>query len=229
MEETSNILRDERDTTNQKITATEFLVAFKRVWDSRDSTEIEQCNFEYSRDIDWTYRMISEDNSILKRTYELLANGRPELHYRRELYTIDALIIDRSNQLKRDGHGYPTRIYVAIEHENGDHPEEEMWKLLWWRCPLKVIIFYDWNEYNKKTGRARDTFLSSKIAELSEMKKDTNAFLAETSTSQCRDSEYLLLIGQRITEGADPTWRYVVLDNSETQNLAPQDLNKLNF
>ena len=39
--------------------------------------------------------------------------------------------------------GYPFLWDILIEHENDKCPENEMWKLMLLRSPLKVIIFYD--------------------------------------------------------------------------------------
>ena len=44
---------------------------------------------------------------------------------------------------------YPSKLHVLIEHEHGESIEEEMWKLLFLRAPLKVLIFYDWDEAKK--------------------------------------------------------------------------------
>ena len=42
---------------------------------------------------------------------------------------------------------YPARWDVLIEHENGEYPQEELYKLLMRRALLKVIVFYDWGKF----------------------------------------------------------------------------------
>ena len=37
----------------------------------------------------------------------------------------------------------PACLNVIIEDENNEDVEKGMWKLLMWRAPLKVLIFYD--------------------------------------------------------------------------------------
>ena len=39
-------------------------------------------------------------------------------------------------------HYYPKRFYVLVEHENNQHWNTELWKLLHLRAPLKVLIGY---------------------------------------------------------------------------------------
>ena len=48
-------------------------------------------------------------------------------------YTADAQAIPYKNRK------YPACLNVIIEHENGSAVEREMWKLLMWRAPLKVL------------------------------------------------------------------------------------------
>ena len=78
---------------------------------------------------------------------------------------------------------------VLIEHENDEYIEEEMWKLLMWRSPLKVLVCYDWAE-NEKTTCKRIQWLKNKLDELADMARQVNE-----TWNEAEETEYLIVIG----------------------------------
>ncbi|HED38889.1 MAG TPA: hypothetical protein ENJ13_00495 [Chromatiales bacterium] len=130
-----------------------------------------------------------------------LTENKTELEYKREYYTLDALYVGGEN-LYRQNRTYPSELNVLIEHEQGDNVEEEMWKLIFWRSPLKVIIFYDWNEYEKTTN-ARREWLDRKLIKLVDMLNKANAYFPEN-----QETNYLFIIGNRVEKDQLPNWRW---------------------
>ena len=81
---------------------------------------------------------------------------------------------------------------VLIEHENDyTRLEEEMWKLLMFRSPLKVIVSYDWDE-NEKTNPSRINGLKDKLDKLADMARQV-----DKNWKEAEDTEYLIVIGNR--------------------------------
>ncbi len=95
-------------------------------------------------------------------------------------------------------HGnYPACLEVIIEHENDGDVRQEIWKLLSFRSPLKVLIFYDWDEHEKRTGRqstddSRRSWLHDQIEAFFRMGR---AF--DIRWPEADDTEYLFLVGNR--------------------------------
>ena len=121
-----------------------------------------------------------------------------------EWLNIDVVYYDRKQLLsqgKLAGVPYPACLSVLIEHENGMNPEEELWKLLMFRSPLKVVIFYDHGD--------DDQWLRAKLRELFKIGEETDA-----SWSEERATEYLFVVGRRPVNGQVPHWFYCVVQPS---------------
>jgi len=144
---------------------------------------------EYPEPGAWTSFM-EKPGGVLEGTLKRLRRDNSGLHCRRQRYTLDSLFVG-GQDLFRSDMNYPSEIHVAIEHEHGSHVEEEMWKLIHWRAPLKVLIFYDWNEWEKNSDSNR-TWLGSKVSNLWSMLEQVNSYFPENVTT-----EYLFLIGYR--------------------------------
>ena len=88
------------------------------------------------------------------------------------------------------GNDNPLRLDVLIEHENDyDRIEEEMWKLLMFRSPLKVLVSYDYSEKKKTTPR-RMNFLKCKLKKLAKMAREV-----DEDSKEAEETEYLIVIG----------------------------------
>lgn len=121
-------------------------------------------------------------------------------------YTLDLSVVSPPYDDARDY--WATRTVLALEHENADDVETEMWKLAHWRADLSVLVFYDFSERDaddrlysedKALGAvARREWLTSKLASLTEIVSRIDAEGAE---------RHLLLIGRRDGDGA-VGWRF---------------------
>lgn len=171
-----------------------------------------------------TSLMLGSDG-VLQKVCGLLADAMEEHYeYKREWYTIDALFVAGEELVYRnaspDQNGnrlwYPSRLEVVVEHENGEKLEEEMWKLMFWKAGLKVIIGYDYceNEYGEVLGRAGEArkgeWAQKKIDQLREMLKSVHG-------SEGDNAEYLLMLGNRAVwaEEAPVKWRWCRLDQED--------------
>jgi len=181
------------------VTGEEFIKAFSSQW-YHDIVEQEgEIHKRFLQDSQWTYFMQPE-GGFLNR----LMNRLPgDLHYRTEYYTIDSLYVGGHDLLKKDDLSYPSKIYALIEHENQDKVEEEMWKLAYWRAPLKVIIFYDYSDKEKEVSPKKREWLPKKIKYLTEMLKTINNFYKENS-----ETEYLFIIGAQKEVEGEIYWRW---------------------
>ena len=125
------------------------------------------------------------------------------IFYHRELYYVDAVILG-GRDVFRTGLCYPSAVYALIEHETAAYPEEEMWKLLHWRCPLKVLIMYDWSDEERRSSVGKQSWMENKVASLQRMRDQVDEFQGDEA-----DVTYLFLIGGReASDGPVTRWRY---------------------
>ncbi len=205
---------------DKAITIDMFIEAFKEVWEEFLSEEREHISNIYSSNEKWTNFMLCGNDSFLARVTDNL-KSIDDLIYWEELYNIDASIVSGLNDNGEDLVGYksllyPSKIYALIEHENAGAPEEEVWKLAYRRCPLKVVIFYDFHEDEKRTENQKN-WVSTKL----------NRFIRiiDTINEHCGDepeSEYLFIIGN--TSGGIPKWRYVKGKGRSLKLSSPEEL-----
>lgn len=172
------------------ITVNDFLSSFHEVWERELNARKEELEEAFLGDDSWTPMMLSE-NGIIEQVSESL-NPRVPNQVRREWSKVDAMLIG-SGSLEASPN-FPHELFAIIEHENGPNVEEEMWKLLHWRCPLKVLIFYDWPQESKTTN-ARETWLDQKLTRLSKMYWSANDFNLESASTN-----YIFLIGRRTAD-----------------------------
>ena len=93
----------------------------------------------------WTSFMLG--NKECPRGFLHAVGARLKLSVDKNWFYLDCVFYrEEPNLIKREGAIYPARLDAIVEHENGESVEEEMWKLLMWRAPLKVLIFYDYSE-----------------------------------------------------------------------------------
>ena len=142
--------------------------------------------------------------------------------------------LDRLNQLYYDTQAmpdlypdwwqaYPARWDVLIEHENGNYPEEELYKLLMRRAPLKVLIFYDWGVFAQEGRPGRQQWFPEKLKDLFRIGRTVAGHQPEAE-----NTEYLLLVGQAEQEGGPHRWRYLCVQGGcwPEQPSKPQALSE---
>ena len=85
-----------------------------------------------------------------------------------------------------------------IEHENGLHPQEEFWKLLYLYAPLKVLVCYCYPPRHNRWPQ-RDEYLEW----LNQMHDGACDFHPRSA-----DDAYLVIIGQRgVATPAELAWQ----------------------
>ena len=190
-----------------KITSQNFLKAFLYEYNIQLRNNKKLFLGQY-RNTDFMLRK----DGFLENVMNRLQSKEQMLKYRREHYTIDAIFIGGTDLFMSD-YWYPSELHVLIEHEMRENIEEEMWKLIHWRAPLKVIIFYDWDEDVKSTNLRID-WVNTKIKKLLEMLDTVNAFFPENV-----DTEYLFLIGNRMDVNSIPAWRWTSNKSFKTDGI----------
>lgn len=194
-----------------RITAEQFREAFGCVWTELVNEDRDKVFEAYAGNSAWT-RFILDDGGLLNKVMNRVAGNLNPLKYYKELYTIDAAMVG-GEDLFRERLKYPSRIYVAVEHENGFNVEEEMWKLIYWRIPLKVLVFYDWTEQDK-TCESRRRWVDQKLETLGDMLEKANRGPLGADAA-----EYLFLIGGKSADGT-PTWSWASNSQMQPASLA---------
>ena len=122
----------------------------------------------------------------------------------REYYTIDCVFYQDEPDLVGGG-GYPAGFDAIIEHENGDRPEEEWWKLLMWRAPLKVLIFNDYSDEERLHNINRANWLVGKLEKFATMTRQMN----DRWPGRRDDDDYLIVVGYTPIGQPLPHWRWL--------------------
>ena len=184
------------------VSARHFREAFLDQWNEDLNDRHPEIVNAYPNDPLWTEWMLTEDDVFLSR----LAT-RLQRDVRIGWYLLDAIYFDPTNNPVPglgEGFGHPARLEVYIEHENGNNPEEEMYKLLMWPASLKVLIFYDWPAYDHNPNHQQ--WLTQKLTTMFQMGREIDVQRPGVSKA-----EYLFLVGQtEHNEVHIPTWRYLV-------------------
>ncbi len=181
----------------------DFRQAFLETWRERtkDAESREVTATAYEKDSTWTKFMLGEKNT---EGFLHDVAGNLKRHVYREYYTLDCVYYtDEFNNF--EGGGYPVGFDVIIEHENGNRPEEEWWKMLMWRAPLKVLICYDYTDQSKRTNPARENWLVGKLETFAEMKRQAS----EGWQGRKDEDEYLILVGYLPPGEKLPHWRWL--------------------
>ena len=184
-----------KDKKRQKVSARRFCKEFAELWSERVSQYGDAILQAYPNNRNWTAYMLKNETSLLGEL-----STRLELTMANGWYTLDAVYYQKCLSLQtrpRRKYVFPACMNVIIEHENGERVETEMWKLLMFRSPLKVLMFYD------KTTDGNN-WLRDKLKELLEMCRQVDAMWPEAG-----NTEYLFLVGNQADAGAMPFWRFI--------------------
>lgn len=165
--------------TSASIDWRDFLRAFSEAVNGVDASD-------YASPTRWTEAMLNVETGIIRMTAERLKRNFPLLRQKQQWYTVDALFVESS-----DTESFPERLLCIIEHENGPAWHEEIWKLAHWRCPLKVLIGYDYND-DRKSSPKRVDWLTTAIAA-------QRKFLSAVDELQGveQGTDYLLIVGRK--------------------------------
>ena len=195
---------------NKRVTAELFCKVFRKLWNEEKESNPEGILGAYPYDKPWTKFMLESDNSFLDRVSKELS-----LKMGREWMKMDCVYYEEKPNLISYG-TYPACLDVYIEHENNGKVEEEMWKLLLYRSPLKVLIFYDHPEYDKNS-ETKQNWLQVKLAKLLSMGREV-----DTRWSEADNTEYLILVGNRVNEGEFPRWRHLIVKSGKFDTVSEQ-------
>ena len=200
----------------KKVTAKQFCKVFHKLWNEDKENKREFILGAYPNDKPWTKFMLGSYKSFLYRVSEGLVSNEQSFKMAREWMKMDCVYYkEEPNLIENDI--YPACLDVYIEHENGNYVEEEMWKLLLCRSPLKVLVFYDHPEYDKNT-ETKHKWLQNKLCKLLWMGQKVDDEWPEAG-----DTEYLFLVGNRVNKGGFPRWRYLIVESGNFRKVSEQD------
>ena len=182
-----------------KISAEQFFAAFEAEWQAITSDPSIKGDTPFQDKTAWT-TLIQAPGGFLNRVMDRLSSDERPLYYRTEWFRVDALFLGGEDLYGKD-HSWPSALDVLIEHEFGEALEEEMWKLIHIRAPLKVIISYDWAEVEKIT-QSRKEYAENKISALLTMLNKVNSHFPEN-----HETEYLFLLAGREGVKSPIFWR----------------------
>ena len=188
------------------MSAENFRAAFKQEWDERiwDSAQRKQIARAYQNDGTWTEFMLGCSGAPTGFLHTV--GDKLKRSVSKNWYTLDCVFYrDEPNLIERGT--YPAGLDVIVEHENGERVEEEMWKLLMWRAPLKVLIFYDYLEEEKEKRLRLGAWLDEKLEHLRCMANQMHERWPEHQSN-----EYLLIVGCAPCKGELPRWRTFMFD-----------------
>lgn len=184
-----------------KISLEAFRDEFAKQWEIETSKDMKGILKKFPLDEEWTDFM-QEDDGFLKTLMKNL-DSKALLTYKKEDSKIDAMYVGGKGQFGLSDTAYPPALCTMIEHENGDHPEQEMWKLTFWRSPLKVIIFYDHPKDEFESRPQKAEWLPKMLGLLKDILTDANEFHSENESTK-----YLFLIGAWKEKHESIYWRW---------------------
>ncbi len=191
---------------NNKITAKRFCDAFRDQWNVKKKESADCILSAYKNDGTWTEFMLGTKETYEGSFLHQVSEQLPYLQMMTNMYTLDIVYYRKEPNLYSPG-TYPACLDAIIEHENQDKVEQEMWKLLIFRSPLKILIFYDYHEDEKKQSEKKQIWLQNKLVKLFDMGKEVDARCREAE-----NAEYLFVIGNRDTKWQLPKWRYLTVN-----------------
>ena len=194
--------------SDEFITPEEFCDAWKKVWADKD--ENQKLSNQFTGDGtwgEWTKCMLGskddESESFLECVVKEVMGENPYGCEHEGSIRVDLRVVADKNKGYPNS-GYPFLLDILIEHENDKCPENEMWKLMLLRSPLKVIIFYDHCKVE----------LPVKLKELREMLTKANAAFPENE-----NTKYLFIIGSGNVKGEKMRWQWATDKEQSPQNL----------
>ena len=183
------------------VSAQDFLKAFSQQWRADWKNKRKAIQHAYQDDERWTAYMLGKKKEDFSDTF--LDRLAKELRQKalRERQNLDVVYYTKTARNAPQGKMIrPACMNVIVEHENKGDVEKEMWKLLMWRAPLKVLIFYDWPEW-RKTTTGRENWLKDKRSKLFHLGREVDTLCPETGKTT-----YLFLVGQPPRPDAPPVW-----------------------
>ena len=217
---------------NKSGKACQFMKCFKECWDNEYPPKRAEIDGHSRDNTTWTKSMLGKKeangvygDTFLKRVCEKFIQ---HLNYKHDLawhldgwYTVDACVVEKD---KTRNWYLASHWHLILEHENGPNIEEEMWKLLHFKAPLKVLIGYDYYDDQKESSEAQKAWLEGKIKRLDYMNRGAFAVHPES-----KDTEYLLIIGSRRKQMPDGDlhgelqWRFWrATPNAEFKQINPE-------
>ena len=206
--------------------ADEFKDAFLETWNElmENAEWRDRVIAAWQEPATWTTFMLGDIGDEEPDSFLHSVGARLERSVYREYFKLDCVFYQENPNLIGDS-DYSAGFDAIIEHENGDRPEEEWWKLLMWRAPLKVLIFYDYTDDEIQHNINMARWLSGKLEKFAEMTQQMHY----RWPGRKDEDDYLIVVGYRPIGEQVPCWRLVVnLSELHIPQSARQGATELN-
>lgn len=174
---------------------------FWEVWIEKVAPKLdERFDESYSSDPKWTEVIFSDE--ILE-----IIKSELGIDARKEDFKTDTVFAGHENLIYEDKDKdwfYPKERLILFEHENKiDTVVEEVYKLLYRRAPLKVIVTYQYNQPDMDY----EADLKERIEKYAGIITRSNTWFPENP-----ETEYLFIVGRRDDERKGILWLAHVID-----------------
>ena len=184
------------------VSAQKFCKAFFDQWNDDRKDNCEALRQAYRNAQDRTAYMLGKKKVDFSKTFFHRLARKLRQKPTRERQNLDVVYYTtKAQNICHKERIRPARLNVIIEHENDKKVEEEMWKMLMWRAPLKVLVFYDWSKNERKKKPEKEQWLENKLRQLYALRQEVNRKWPEAD-----DTSYLFLIGRPPQRSALPVW-----------------------
>jgi len=187
------------------ITAKAFCDAWRKVW-NRKSEKMSSA-FAVSSWGEWTKLILTTESGFLHEVKCEIENvvSREFIYWCEEIFRTDVAFVTKGGPYFMNTYGedtMPLFVDVLIEHESQfQTTHDEMWKLIFYRSPLKVIVTY-----------AHPDEWKTKLEELLKF-----LYLANEAFPENPDTRYLFIVGPRA--GKEMRWRWASDEQHKLQDL----------
>jgi hypothetical protein len=198
-----------KDKDNYMLTPQHFYDTFKKCFKEKESEFLSA----YNESGIITELVVKNGNCILERTLEQLKIdnlAESNLITVKDFYSIDMIYCSSENLDPIYKGIYPQSFNALIEHENDwSKIEEEIYRLLIFRAPLKVVITYDWDDDQNAKAKNRGKELGDKKNQFIGLIKKFNEYAQPEIVTQ-----YLFIVGNRKDNSAkEINWKAWVFDH----------------
>ncbi len=152
------------------VSARRFRQAFIHQWNEDLEHDRQALRDAYRKAPDRTAYMLGKKQEDFLETFFDRLKKRLGQKAIRERQNLDIVYYKtKARNISHEERIRPARMNVIIEHETGKEVQEEMWKVLMWRASLKVLVFYDWSDNERKNNPEKEQWLRNKLDKLFEM------------------------------------------------------------
>lgn len=152
-----------------------------------------------AQDIDSMNAIMFGDGGVISQVFEQFNNEIPTKCVS-NCYEIDAILTSDKNSIIA-GAEYPIEVKAIIKQVKDYNVIQPAWDLIHWRSPLKILVLYDWVNFDEDCAKDINC-VNTTLSKICSLLDDVECFNVESDIT-----EYLFLL---LHEGGDtnepPEW-----------------------